>query len=113
MPQQLAHERRAVVRALCPPDACARVSRSLSDAPRWGRVVDASPYGLGLLLPAPFEEGTVLVVRLCRPGQRYLHPAVARVAHASALPDGTFRVGCSLMHRLPEEVLVGLTAEVA
>ncbi len=110
MPGQLpAGDRRAVVRVLCPPDATARVSAASGGPARWARVLDATRHGLGLLLPAAFDAGTVLVVGLHRPGQRYLHPAVGRVAHATPRPDGSVLVGCALAAPLPAEVLRDLT----
>lgn len=105
-------ERRAVVRALCGPEAQAQAQASgfFADPPRWGRVLDASPAGLGLLLPAPLERDTLLLVRLRCPGLRRAYSALARVAHATARPDGTYIVGCALLYPLPVEVFQLLTA---
>jgi hypothetical protein len=110
MPEQPAGERRSVARTPCAPDAVARVSGSFAGSPRWGRLLDASADGLGLLLPAPFEAGRMLVLGLHLPGRPHPHAAVARVAHASAWPDGRFRVGCALDAPLPAEVLAMLTS---
>jgi hypothetical protein len=96
-------QRRAVVRCLCGPEASAL---------RWGRVLDASPYGLGLLLPSPIDAGAVLVVELRHPGLSCPHAALARVAHATAQPGG-FLVGCSLLRRLPAAVFQALTADLS
>ncbi len=103
-----ASERRAVVRALCPPGAYARLSGSFADSHRWGRVHDASPWGLGLLLAAPVEPGTVLIVCLHGPGLGRVRLRLARVTHATPQPDGAFLVGCALVEPLPAEVLQAL-----
>ncbi len=102
-----------MVRALGAAGAAARVSGLFAGSPRWGRVLDAAPRGLALLLPAPFEAGTELYVELHGPGQRLPHPALARVARATARPDGTFLVGCVLRRPLPAGVLHALTGTAA
>jgi hypothetical protein len=111
MSEQPVDERRAVVRAPCVPEAQAYVGEFYEGLPRWARVLDASPGGLGLLLPASFRPGALLVVDLRGPGQRY--SAVGRVRHATACPDGNYRVGCSLNSPLPAGVLDMLTAPAA
>jgi hypothetical protein len=110
MPEQQPGDRRAVVRALCGPDARARAGEFYEGCPRWGRVLDASPAGLGLLLPAPFRRGALLVVTLRGPGVGKPYSTLARVAYAEACPDGNYRVGCALNCPLPAEVLHMLTS---
>jgi hypothetical protein len=71
--------------------------------------LDASPRGLGLLLPRPFPPGAVVIVELNPAGLRYGVVAVARVAHAAPCPDGHL-VGCALRSPLPGELLRHLSA---
>jgi hypothetical protein len=108
MLEQTSVDRRAVVRALCGPEGQARAGEFYEGRPRWGWVADASLAGLGLLLPAPFRGGALLLVTLR--GQHEPYSALARVAHATACPDGNYRVGCALNAPLPAEVLDMLTA---
>lgn len=98
-------ERRAVVRAPCGPGAGARAG----DFSCAGQVLDASPRGLGLVLPRPFPPGAVVVVELTAAGLRYGLVAVARVAHTAERPDG-YLVGCALLSPLPGELLRHLSA---
>jgi hypothetical protein len=111
MSEQPVDERRAVVRAPCVLEARAYVGDFYEGLPRWARVLDASRQGLGLLLPEPFRPGALVVVDLRGPGQSY--SAVARVRHATACPDGNYRVGCALNAPLPAGVLDLLTAPPA
>jgi hypothetical protein len=106
-------ERRAVVRTVCVPEAQARLGGFFEGPPRWGRVLDASPYGLGLLLPTPAEPGTLLLVQLRCPGRHRPYSALARVAHAAQRPDGTYHIGCALVYPLPADVLKLLTGAPA
>ncbi len=109
MPEQTAGDRRAVVRAPCAPEGQGRAADYYEGPARWGRVLDASPRGLGLLLPAPFRRGVLLAVDLRGPGLRQTYSTLARVSHATACPDGNYRVGCALNVPLPAEVLDTLT----
>ena len=97
-------ERRVVVRAPCGPETGARARGTGGELCCAGQVLDASPRGLGLLLPQPFDVGTVVVVELNCAGLRYGLVGVARVTHVAARPDG-YLVGCSLLSPLPGELL--------
>lgn len=97
-------ERRVVVRAPCGPETGARARGAGGELCCAGQVLDASPRGLGLLLPQPFDVGTVVVVELNCAGLRYGLVAVARVTRAAARPGG-YLVGCSLLSPLPGELL--------
>jgi hypothetical protein len=68
------------------------------------QVLDAFPYGLGLLLPRPFPPAAPVVGELNAAGLRYGVVAVARVVHLAARPDG-YLVGCLLLSPLPGELL--------
>jgi hypothetical protein len=97
-------ERRVVVRAPCGPETGARARGAGGELCCAGQVLDASPRGLGLLLPQPFDVGAVVVVELNCAGLRYGLVAVGRVTHAVACPDG-YLVGCALLSPLPGELL--------
>lgn len=104
-------DRRVVVRAPSGPAAAARARGTGGELCCAGRVIDASPRGLGLLLPHPFDVGAAVVVELNCAGLRYGLVAVARVTHAAARPDG-YLVGCSLLSPLPGELLRDLSDRV-
>jgi Flp pilus assembly pilin Flp len=110
MPERPAADRRALVRAPCAPGSQARAGEFYEGCPGWGRMLDASPAGLGLLLREPFRRGALVVVTLRRPGAGKPYSTLARVAHATACPDGNYRVGCALNFPLPADVLHMLTA---
>jgi hypothetical protein len=97
-------DRRVVVRAPCGPETGARARGAGGERCCAGQVLDASPRGLGLLLPNPFDVGAVVVVELNCAGLPYGLVAVARVTHAAARPDG-YLVGCALLSPLPGELL--------
>jgi hypothetical protein len=97
-------ERRVVVRAPCGPETGARARGAGGEHCCAGQVLDASPRGLGLLLPHPFDVGAVVLVELNCAGLRYGLVAVARVTRALARPDG-YLVGCALLSPLPGELL--------
>ena len=97
-------ERRVVVRAPCGPEAGARARGTEGEDCCAGQLLDASPRGLGLLLPRPFDVGAVVLVELDCAGLRYGLVAVARVTRAAARPGG-YLVGCALLSPLPGELL--------
>jgi hypothetical protein len=97
-------ERRAVVRAPVRAGAGARAGGPCGEFSCAGRVFDASPRGLGLLLHRPFPPGAAVVVELNPACLRYGVVAVAWVVHAAARPDG-YLIGCSLLSPLPGDLL--------
>jgi hypothetical protein len=97
-------ERRVVVRTPCGPEGGARARGTRGELCCAGQVLDASPRGLGLLLPRPFAVGAVVLVELNCAGLGYGLVAVARVTRAAARPDG-YLVGCALLSPLPGELL--------
>jgi hypothetical protein len=97
-------ERRVVVRAPCGPETGARARGTGGELCCAGQVLDASPRGLGLLLPNPFDVGAVVVVELNCAGLPYGLVGVARVTRVAARPDG-YLVGCALLSPLPGELL--------
>jgi hypothetical protein len=66
---------------------------------------DASAWGVGLLALEPLAPGTVLVFQ--PPGRPAGSPCVltATVRHATALPDRTWHLGCSLSQPLADDEL--------
>jgi PilZ domain len=99
-------ERRAVVRYLCDKEAS---YYALPQCQRhWARVRNISTGGVGLLLDAPIEPGTDLVVEM-----KTMDPATsltlpARVVHATMQEEGSWIVGCKFFTRPAEEELLAL-----
>jgi hypothetical protein len=82
------------------PGAGARASGTRGEYSCAGRVPDASPRGLGLLLPRPPDLGAVVLVGPDCAGLRYGLVGLARVTQAAACPGG-FRVGCAPLSPCP------------
>jgi PilZ domain len=99
-------ERRAVVRYLCDHEA------SYYELPkcqrRWARVRNISTAGIGLVLCAPIDPGTDLVIEMktMDPDTSLILPA--RVVHATMQEEGSWIVGCKLLSKLAEEDLLAL-----
>jgi hypothetical protein len=89
------------LRASCEPLA----ARGKTGTEWQGLVKDVSRSGLGLLLDRRFEVGTVLTIDLpLDPHCSYM--VLARVAHATAQPEGDWLVGCVLLDPAAGEQLV-------
>jgi hypothetical protein len=99
-------ERRAVVRYLCDHEvsyyelpACQR---------RWARVRNVSTAGIGLVLSAPIDPGTDVVIEMRTMDAETSLVLPARVVHATKQEEGNWIVGCKLVRRLTEEDLLAL-----
>jgi PilZ domain len=69
-----------------------------------GRIRDASPGGIALLLKQRFELGTVLSVEIAtRPEGRPHH--LVRVVHATPAKKGDWLIGCAFANPLSQEEL--------
>jgi hypothetical protein len=101
-------ERRVLVRQLCGPQTTGRVRAASTGGTLWARVRDASTGGLGLFVSRPVAPGSFLAVELRAPGMRYPLVLEARAAYTTPQPDGSWLVGCTLLCRLPEEILPAL-----
>jgi hypothetical protein len=98
-------ERRATVRYACDAKtSCTPLAALQSDTGWEARVRDVSRIGLGLVLERRFEPGTIITVDL--------HPRIllVRVAHAKALPEGGWLLGCELIDPSAGEDLVCFTS---
>jgi hypothetical protein len=77
----------------------------------WGRVVNLSAGGVGLLVRHRFRPGTLLTVELKTCTGRLLRVVPVRVLHATAITDGNssgWLLGCAFAVALPEEALQAL-----
>ena len=71
-------------------------------------VSNLSVSGAGLNMPHPIEEGTDVVLTFTVTGLRAFHRVPARVMHASAESDGSWRIGCMFLNPLTTEVMESL-----
>ena len=99
-------ERRAVVRYLCDQEAtyyalphCRR---------RWARVRNISMGGIGLILDAPMEPSTALVIEMKTLDSATSLTLVARVVHATKQEEGSWIIGCKFLTRPREKDLLRL-----
>jgi hypothetical protein len=82
-------------------------------AGRQARVRNVSRTGIGLVVDRHWPPGTMLSIALPLGPDGGTRPAMARVIHATALPGGSFLVGCALEVALSEDDLRALTAPSA
>jgi PilZ domain len=76
------------------------------DSATWdGWCRDISTSGIGLILSRRFEPGTLLAIDVENPAQGVSYNVLARVIHATAQEDGTWRLGCAFARELAEEDL--------
>jgi c-di-GMP-binding flagellar brake protein YcgR len=99
-------ERRAVVRYLCDQEV-AYYALSMRERLR-ARVRNVSREGIGLLLTAPIEPGTKLVIEMKTVDPATSHTLVASVVHATMQEEGSCLVGCKFLTRPTEEDLLAL-----
>jgi len=70
----------------------------------WEAIVrDISPDGVGLLLGRRFEPGVLLAIELTAAGDDQTRLLLARVAHATARPEGGWLIGCTLLSPLSDD----------
>lgn len=99
-------ERRVSVRHVVNLEALSR-PLEVADCICWGATVqDISQSGLGLLICYPFKAGTYLAVDVCGPNEP--RTLLSRVVHVADQSDGTWSIGCELVHRLSEAELEAL-----
>ena len=78
------------------------------------KVTNISAKGVGLMLTAPIERGTILSVKLEGPGQRFSRPLLLRVVRVVERPTGVWEAGCTFAIPLDEdEISVLLRTENA
>lgn len=66
-------------------------------------VRNISCEGIGLLLGRRFEPGALLAIELTESSEGQQRLLLARVAHATAQPDGKWLIGCILVNPLGED----------
>jgi hypothetical protein len=95
-------ERRRYARHLCNP----RPVLNLLVRPSFfcGRALvhDASPGGVGLLVPQPLKVGSVLALQLREAPHGTSCTLLVRVVHATPFPAGGWLIGCRLEQPLSE-----------
>lgn len=91
------HERRSHPRQPCGQNTpCVTASAGLHRC--LAAVHDFSPCGIGLWLPFSPEPGQRVTLELLNPNGNFLHLKLARVAHATASPDGSWLVGYEFVY---------------
>jgi hypothetical protein len=71
-------------------------------------VRNISCEGIGLLLGRRFEPGALLAIELTESSEGRQLLLLARVAHATQQPEGSWLVGCTLMNPLSEDEIANL-----
>lgn len=95
-------ERRVAVRYHSTLKGCCQTLSVQRESSWQATVRNVSASGIGLILERRFERGVLLTVEL---NDRDGHPhlILARVRHATALPEGGWLIGCSLLDPLSED----------
>jgi hypothetical protein len=101
-------ERRSWERRPAGPTVPSGLIVSVGKESRWARVRDVSVSGIGLLLAAPIDPGTVLSVRLRAPGEPAAKARPAVVVHA-AQAGASWVVGCAFKTPLTLQQFQALT----
>jgi hypothetical protein len=83
---------------------CKALAGGRADA--WqARLRDVSAGGLGVVMERRFERGTTLTVQVQNAGSDAPRTLIARVMHATRLPEGEWLLGLSLLRQLSEDQL--------
>ncbi len=86
--------------------SCQPVAARLDNDLHWpGTIRDISTGGAGLILGRRFEPGAGLAVELPASGDRSEETLLARVRHATRLPDGRWLHGCAFISELSDDEL--------
>lgn len=72
------------------------------------KIHDVSVTGIGLIVNSCFRSGAILEVRVGNGPSGVARPVLARVKQATAQPDGTWLLGCTLVSRLSDADLQAL-----
>lgn len=88
------------------PSACQPIAAREDRDLLWpGTIRDISTRGLGLVLARRFERGAGLAVEVSHPGADSKDTLLARVVHATALPEGRWLLGCAFVSEIsPDEL---------
>jgi hypothetical protein len=107
-PAILPEERRASVRYRSDAKGSCQ-TLSVRRETSWNAIVrDISPEGIGLLLARRFEPGVLVAIELTAAGDDQTRLLLARVAHATARPEGDWLVGCTLVSPLTNDEIQAL-----
>jgi hypothetical protein len=90
--------------ASCQPVA----ARSDNDLHWSGAIRDISTGGVGVVLKRRFEPGAGLAIELPASGDCPEQTLLARVRHASRLPDGRWLLGCAFISELSDDEVQSL-----
>jgi hypothetical protein len=102
-------ERRVQMRYACTGDiALQPLMNRKAGVWRPAQVENISTKGIGLLLDAAIERGTILSVKLEGPAQRFSRPLLVRVIRVTERPGGGWQTGCTFAIPLDEEELGAL-----
>jgi PilZ domain len=101
-------DRRAWVRYPCELDSACQPLAGTRGVEWPGKIRNLSRGGLALALARRFEVGTVLAIEMQGRDAGDLGTVLARVAHISIQPDGTWLLGCAFTKLLTEEDLKAL-----
>src|SRR5262245_36398352 len=92
------------LQASCQPVA----ARSDTDLTWPGNIRDISATGVGIVLGRRFEPGSGLAIQLPASEVRSRNTVLARVKHATRLPDGNWLLGCCFISELSGDELQSL-----
>ena len=99
---------RATVRYQCPPAMPGRVILVEDQEFQRAWIQDLSLGGVGLNMTRPLPLGTFVIVQVKSPITKKLYELAARVAHATARPNGEWLVGCEFTTHLNRDDLDAL-----
>jgi hypothetical protein len=107
--QVVAMQRRTAVRYRCAVGTVGRLSLPDNHDQREVWVYNLSETGIGLTMAdGTLASGTSVTIRLRGPTPESAVALTARVVHATAQADGTWRIGCAFTARLTDEVVKAL-----
>jgi hypothetical protein len=104
----LKKDRRGARRYRCGPATLVQLQEETTGIKMEAWANNLSETGIGLDLPYPLDAGTGLVLRLRGRPPAGAVTMPARVVHATAQEDGTYRIGCAFERRLEPDQLEGL-----
>jgi len=102
MTNQQTAERRAWIRYPSKQEASCRLFGQARDEYLPVKIHDVSVTGIGLIVNSCFRSGAVLEVRVSNGPGSVSRPVLARVKQATAQPDGTWLLGCTLVSKLSD-----------
>jgi hypothetical protein len=103
-----ADDQRVWMRFECAVRAQIRSFSDPVDASHAVQVLDISASGIGLLVPAPLEAGSLLTVDLLDQAGRKVCSILACIVHTKQRSDGSHAIGCNFIRELSEEELASL-----